>query len=158
MADGFRRRSGVGAQPSGQARTTLFAVGPFELPRELPPHRDADHHPDPGLLSEQRPHRGDALVLRRRRRRPQHLRLVLLAEPAALVERLSEDPLQLRRDAGDTRLRSAKADEDFRIGERHAVDGLKQRLSVARRNERLFDAMMSMRKIDIAAIEAARRG
>src|SRR3954454_18511401 len=56
-----------------------------------PPNGDADHHADARLLGQQRAHRADPLIGVRRRGRLQHLPLVRLAKPPALVERVVED-------------------------------------------------------------------
>src|SRR3954471_5931141 len=80
-----------------------------EFSGQLPADRDAHQHADPGLVGEQRPHRADAVVGIGGGRRLQQLALVRLGEPAALVQRLGEYPLELRGDAADARLRRAKA-------------------------------------------------
>src|SRR3954452_4477483 len=66
-----------------------------EFSCELPADRDAHQHPDPGLLGDERAHRADAVVGIRGGRLLQQLSLVGLAEPAALVQRLGEYPLEL---------------------------------------------------------------
>src|SRR3954451_1206185 len=76
---------------------------------QLPPNRDAHHHPYARLLGEQRPHRGDALVRIRRGRRLQDLPVVRLATPAALVQRADEYALELRRDPRELGLGLAEA-------------------------------------------------
>src|SRR3954471_9050962 len=80
-----------------------------EFSGQLPADRDSHQHPDPRLLGEQRPDRTDAVVGIGGGRRLQQLALVRLAEPAALVQRLGEYPLELGGDAADARLRRAEA-------------------------------------------------
>src|SRR4051795_4772759 len=80
-----------------------------EFSGQLPADRDSHQHPDPRLLGEQRPDRTNAVVGIGGGRRLQQLALVRLAEPAALVQRLGEDPLELGGDAADARLRRAEA-------------------------------------------------
>src|SRR3954454_24851806 len=80
-----------------------------EFSGQLPADRDSHQHPDPRLLGEQGPDRTDAVVGIGGGRRLQQLDLVRLAEPAALVQRLGEYPLELGGDAADARLRRAEA-------------------------------------------------
>src|SRR4051795_12010674 len=80
-----------------------------EFSGQLPADRDSHQHPDPRLLGEQRPDRTNAVVGIGGGRRLQQLALVRLAEPAALVQRFGEYPLELGGDAADARLRRAAA-------------------------------------------------
>ena len=74
---------------------------------QLPANRDADQHPDPRLLGEQGAH---AVTVRvGLGRGVAHLVLVGLDEPAAGVERLVQDALQLRRARAMRRLGVAEA-------------------------------------------------
>src|SRR3954447_330532 len=82
---------------------------------ELPPDGDAHQHPYTRLLGEEGPNGANALVGVGHGRHAQDLALVRLAEPAAGVERLDEDALKLRRDAGDSGLGRAEA---HRVAER----------------------------------------
>src|SRR5512143_4331238 len=82
---------------------------------ERPADGDADHHPDSGLLGEQRAHGGQARRLVRGGRGLEHLGLMRLAEPASGAERLGEDPLEPGSDAGDLALGLL---EDLGIGDR----------------------------------------
>ena len=71
---------------------------------QCPADCDADHHPHPRLLGEQGPDGGDPLVGVGNGGGLQRLRLVRLAEPAALGEGGGEHPLELRRRARDDSL------------------------------------------------------
>ena len=88
--------------PSGSS-----ALG--QLLVQCPADGDADHHPHPRLLGEQRRDRGDPLVGVGDGGGLQRLRLVRLAEPAALGEGGGEHPLQLRRRPRDDPLRLGEA-------------------------------------------------
>src|ERR1041384_8286627 len=86
---------GIGglARVRGLARVHLLLQRPAD--------GDADHHPHPRLLGEQRADRGDPLLGVGNGGRFQRLALVRLAEPAALGEGGGQHALQLRRGAGD---------------------------------------------------------
>src|SRR4051812_19460323 len=75
-----------------------------QLARELPAHGHAHQHPDPRLLGEEGADRDDPLLGVGRGGRLQQLALVRLAEPAAGVQSLAEDALELRRHAPDAGL------------------------------------------------------
>src|SRR3954471_1422041 len=89
--------------------------GVLELLRELQPDRDADEHPEPGLVGDQRADRAEALVGIVLQRGIRDLALVGRAEPAALGQRLGEQPLQSRRGVRDDLLGVA---EPRRVAER----------------------------------------
>src|SRR3954447_7084215 len=83
--------------------------GVLELLRELQPDRDADEHPEPGLVGDERADRAEALVGIVLERGVRDLALVGRAEPAALGQRLGEQPLQPRRGMRDDLLGVAEA-------------------------------------------------
>ncbi len=72
------------------------------------PIGDANHHAHPRLLGEQRAHGGEALLVGLGAGGLADLRLVRLAEPATLLERVGQDPVELWGRGGDDRLRLAK--------------------------------------------------
>ena len=76
---------------------------------QLPAHRDANQHPDPRLLREQRPDGAQALVLVWCGHGLEHLGVVGFVEVAARPQRLIEDALQLGGDACDARFRAVEA-------------------------------------------------
>jgi hypothetical protein len=80
-----------------------------ELAGEGPADGDADHHPDPRLLGEQGAERDLALGRVVELERLAELGLVRFCKPAARLERLGEDALQLRGGLGDDRLGLAEA-------------------------------------------------
>jgi selenide, water dikinase len=86
-----------------------------QLDCKFPSQRDSYQHPHPGLLGEEGAHRTQALVLVGRGGGLEHRALVRLPEPAALLERLGEDPLELWSDRGHARLGLA---ETVRIAQR----------------------------------------
>ena len=75
--------------------------GVVEQVGELEADRDPDQHRDARLLGDERADRGGALVEVLGGGRLAHRRLVRGAEPVGVLERLVEDPLQLRRLRGD---------------------------------------------------------
>src|SRR4051794_16651564 len=94
-----RRWSSNGALSWG--RLLSYVLGFHELLRELEPDRDADEHPEPGLLGDERAHRAQALLRVLGERGGRHLALVGGAEPPALGERLGEHALQPGGRVGD---------------------------------------------------------
>src|SRR3954468_17630149 len=89
--------------------------GVLELLRELQPDRDADEHPEPGLLGDERADGAHALVGIVLQRGVCDLALVGRAEPAALGQRRGEQLLQPRRGVRDDLLGVAEA---TRVAER----------------------------------------
>src|SRR3954470_15262896 len=94
-----RRWSSNGALSWGRLLSCVGGV--HQLLRELEPDRDADQHPEPGLLGDKRAHGAQALLGVLGERGGRHLALVGRAEPAALGERLGQHPLQSGRGVGD---------------------------------------------------------
>src|SRR5688572_10540968 len=86
-----------------------------KLARELPADRDADQHPDPGLLRQQRAEVPQPLIGILERGDARDLLLVARVEPAALGERGRQDLLELRSGVRDASLDLAEA---LGIGER----------------------------------------
>src|SRR5918999_2974072 len=86
-----------------------------ELSCEFPTDRDADEHPHPRLLREQRLDALPARGLVGLGDGGAYLGAVGVAEPAALLQRVGQDPLQLR---GELRQRPLGAGEALWIGER----------------------------------------
>ena len=80
-----------------------------ELAGELPAHGHADQHAHAGLLREQRLDPGGAGGLVRLGDGGAYLRLMGGAEPAALLQRVRQDALELRRRRRDQPLRSREA-------------------------------------------------
>ena len=79
--------------------TAIGSVSSCQLSRKLVPDRDADEHAHARLLGDQRAHGGDPLVGVGDAGGAQDLGLMGGAEPVGGLERLVEDPLQLRRGA-----------------------------------------------------------
>ena len=105
-----------------------------ELARELEADGDADEHPEAGLLGQQRAHGAQPLV--RVVGVPAACAtclLVRVAEPAARVERLVEDPLQPGGRVGDDLLRVAEA---LRVGGQRRDGGVDLLGGVASRRAR----------------------
>src|SRR3954447_16376773 len=82
----------------------IGSVGCGQLLFQCPADRDPNHHPHPRLLGEQGADGGEPLLRVGDGSGLQRLRLVRLAEPAALGERGGEDLLQLRRRLGNDAL------------------------------------------------------
>ena len=81
-----RKRTSIVSQSSSVVCLVLAA----ELARELESDRDADEHPEPRLLGEQRPHRADPLLRVFPAGRLADRLVVTGIEPAALRERRGE--------------------------------------------------------------------
>src|SRR5438552_1282548 len=87
--------------------SVLLSVS-FQLECQFPSQRDSYQHPHSRLLREERADRGQALVGVRLGGRLQDLRLIRVLEPAALVECLVQDPLELGGHPGDALLGPAE--------------------------------------------------
>ena len=80
-------------------QSSLGIVGcRIQFPGELPANRDPHEHPHAGLLGQQRLARGPHSPPRGLGQRLADLRLVGVPEPAALLERVGEHALELRRE------------------------------------------------------------
>src|SRR5690349_10597323 len=82
--------------PRNRTSTAMSVSFRQHLP-ELVPDRDAHEHAEAGLLGDEHLHGRDPLVRVGLAGRPEHLGTMGGAEPAGRLQRLVEDPLQLRR-------------------------------------------------------------
>ena len=82
---------------------------PLQLARKLPPDRNADHHPDSGLLGEERAKLRNALLGTLERRDPGECLLTGSVEPAAFREDAREHLLELGRGSRDPLLGFSEA-------------------------------------------------